>query len=91
MSLTFLGLFFIICAFLVTKNKEKYKWLVISAGFKNNPKIAIAFYSILGTVLMISNLVNIPYINSFILPMFVLCLSLLTILVINSKKSNDAS
>ncbi|UFT99942.1 hypothetical protein KO561_02980 [Radiobacillus kanasensis] len=80
-----------ICALLVTTNKDKYKWLVTPTGFKNDPKIAIAFYSILGAVLMISGFVNISYINYFILPAFVLFLSLLTILIINSKKSNEAS
>ena len=90
MSLSFLGLLSILCALLVTYNKDKYKWLVTPMGFKNNPKIAIAFYSILGAVLIVSDFVKLPYINHFILPMFVLFLSLFTILVIYFKKSNEA-
>ena len=89
MSLSFLGFLSIICSLLVMINKDKYKWLL--AGFKNKPKIAIAYYSIVGAVLMIGDFVNISYINDFILPAFVLFLSLLTILAINSKKSNKAS
>jgi hypothetical protein len=91
MSLSFLGFLSIICALLVTLNKVRYKWLVTPTGFKNNPKVAIAFYSVLGAALIISGFVNISYINYFILPAFVLFLSLLTILVINSKRSNEAS
>lgn len=47
MSFSFLGFLSIICALLITVNKEKYKWLVAPAGFKQKPNIAIAFYSIL--------------------------------------------
>ncbi|AIF65888.1 hypothetical protein GZ22_04075 [Terribacillus saccharophilus] len=89
MSLTFLGILSIICALLVTINKDKYKWLVTSLGFKNNPKVAIIFYSIMGLVLMLSGIVNFSFVSYIVLPAFVLCLSFITILIINSKK-NDA-
>ncbi|TXC92828.1 hypothetical protein FS935_01115 [Metabacillus litoralis] len=91
MSFSFLGFLSIICALLITVNKEKYKWLVAPAGFKQKPNIAIAFYSILGALLMLSSIVNNPYITNFILPVFVICLCLLTILVINAKGSKSAS
>ncbi|WP_113927164.1 hypothetical protein [Bacillus sp. P14.5] len=91
MSLSFLGFLSIMCGFLVMLNKNKFHWLVAPMGFKNNSKIAIGFYLILGTGLLISGVVNIPYINHFVLPAIVLALSLFTILVIYSKKTNDTS
>ena len=90
MNLTFLGFLSIVCALLVTFNKGTYNWLVTSFGFKNNPKIAIYFYAILGFILIISSLVDVPYINEVILPASVLFLSLIAILLINSKKNDQA-
>lgn len=91
MSLSFLGFLSMICGLLITINKEKYNWLVAQAGFKQQPRIALAFYSILGALLMLSSLVNNPYVTNFILPVFVICLCLFTILVINAKGSKSAS
>ncbi|WP_186580503.1 hypothetical protein [Aquibacillus kalidii] len=91
MSLSFFGFLSIMCGFLVMINKNKFYWLVVPMGFKNNSKVAIGFYLLLGAGLLISGVVNIPYINHFVLPALVLGLSLFTILVINSKKTNEAS
>lgn len=90
LGLSLLGFMSIMCALLVKTNKDKYMWLVSKAGFKNNSKIAISYYSILGISLIIGDFVDTPYVTYFILPLFVLFLSLLTILGLNLKKNNEA-
>jgi hypothetical protein len=90
MSLFVIGVIGIIAAVLIIIDKDKYNWLIVPAGFRNNHKTSIIFYALGGATLMISDVINIPYITKYILPAFIVCLSLLTILVVR-KQNNDKS
>lgn len=80
MSLSFIGFLSLTGAILITIDKDRFKWLVSSLGFKNKSKLAIAFYATIGSALIISGIINNTYVSYFILPASVLSLSLITIL-----------
>ncbi|QXE02828.1 hypothetical protein [Terribacillus sp. DMT04] len=87
MSLFLIGVIGITAALLIIVDKDKYKWLIAPAGFKNNHKASIIFYAFGGAALIICDVINLPYIIEFILPAFIACLSLFTILIV--RKRND--
>ncbi|WP_205002477.1 hypothetical protein [Scopulibacillus daqui] len=58
--------------------KDKYKWLL--AGFRNRKDDAKIYYSLLGGSMIVGSVIDDPCVNGFILPMFVILLSIITMI-----------
>lgn len=86
-ELGLLGFFSIICALLITKDKEKYRWLVKPVGL-DNTKFAVSYYSVMGLLLVLGSIISDSYISEFIIPFLAVTFSLLMGGIIIIKKSN---